>query len=92
MTPVAGISAADLAELELLQARLPLARPFTTRLATRTHKEVLLVRVRLADGCEGWGECAAEPDPTVSATLVPLRVKKARTWADDVTEAAREAS
>ena len=35
---------------------------------------------------------AAEPDPAPSAALVPLRVRKARTWADDVNEAAREAS
>jgi len=33
---------------------------------------------------------AAEPDPV--APLVILKPKKARTWADDVNEAAREAS
>jgi radical SAM superfamily enzyme YgiQ (UPF0313 family) len=36
---------------------------------------------------------AAEPDPAVGeAPLVKLRVKKARLWADELTESAREAS
>jgi radical SAM superfamily enzyme YgiQ (UPF0313 family) len=35
---------------------------------------------------------AAEPDPAPNAALVPLRLRKARTWADEVNEAAREAS
>jgi len=32
------------------------------------------------------------PNETESAPLVPLRVKKARLWSDDLAEAAREAS
>ena len=55
---------AGISDIELVHARLPLARPFVTRHATRTHKDVLLVRLRTADGAIGWGECAAEPDPT----------------------------
>jgi radical SAM superfamily enzyme YgiQ (UPF0313 family) len=35
---------------------------------------------------------SAEPDPSRAAPLVLLKPKKARTWADDVNEAAREAS
>jgi O-succinylbenzoate synthase len=63
--PSAGVSG-----LTLIRARLPLARPFATRLATRTHKDVLLVRLRTSDGAVGWGECAAEPDPTYAPEFV----------------------
>jgi O-succinylbenzoate synthase len=55
---------AGITDVELLHLRLPLVRPFVTRHATRTHKDVLVVRVRTVDGAIGWGECAAEPDPT----------------------------
>jgi O-succinylbenzoate synthase len=51
-------------ELEIVHARLPLVRPFVTRHSVRTHRDVLLVRVRTVDGAMGWGECAAELDPT----------------------------
>jgi O-succinylbenzoate synthase len=51
-------------QLELIHARLPLVRPFTTRHGTRAHKDVLYARVRTRDGAVGWGECAAEVDPT----------------------------
>jgi O-succinylbenzoate synthase len=51
-------------EVELLHIRLPLIRPFTTRRGTTTHKEAILVRARAADGVQGWGECAAEVEPT----------------------------
>ncbi|HEV8298705.1 MAG TPA: o-succinylbenzoate synthase [Acidimicrobiales bacterium] len=55
------------AVVELIHVRLPLVRPFVTRRGAATHKEALLVRVRTADGVEGWGECAAEPEPTYAA-------------------------
>jgi O-succinylbenzoate synthase len=57
-------------EVELVHARLPLVRPFVTRHGTRTDKDVLIVRVRTADGTVGWGECAAEPDPTYAPETI----------------------
>jgi O-succinylbenzoate synthase len=55
---------ADIDRVELVDATLPLVRPFVTRHGTRAHKRVLLVRVTTTDGVVGWGECAAEPSPT----------------------------
>jgi O-succinylbenzoate synthase len=58
------VSVADIDQLELIHAQLPLVRPFATRYGVRTAKDVLLVRVRTRDGAVGWGECAAELTPT----------------------------
>jgi O-succinylbenzoate synthase len=55
---------AGIHHVELLHARLPLVRPFVTRHGARANKDVLLVHLVTRDGVEGWGECAAEPDPT----------------------------
>jgi o-succinylbenzoate synthase len=51
-------------EVELIQVRLALVRPFVSRHGATTHKTAILVRVRGDDGSEGWGECAAEATPT----------------------------
>lgn len=48
--------------IDLILARLPFRTAFETSLSTRTHKEVLLLRI-LAGGVEAWGECVADPDP-----------------------------
>ena len=52
--------------VELRRARLPLREPFRTAHGVIDVRDVVLVRV-LADGTEGWGECAALPAPTYSA-------------------------
>jgi O-succinylbenzoate synthase len=52
-----------LESVELFLARLPLLRPFTTSSHTKDHLEHILIRVRDADGAEGWGECASPSDP-----------------------------
>src|SRR5579883_2501684 len=49
--------------IDLYLARLPLVRPFTTSSHTKDHLEHILVRLRTADGAEGWGECASPSDP-----------------------------
>jgi O-succinylbenzoate synthase len=50
-------------QVDLYLAQLPLVRPFTTSSHTKHHLEHILVRVRTADGAEGWGECASPSDP-----------------------------
>ena len=50
--------------VELRRARLPLAQPFRSAHATRTERDVVVVRVEAEDGPDGWGECVAEPEPT----------------------------
>ncbi|MEE9534746.1 MAG: o-succinylbenzoate synthase, partial [Acidimicrobiia bacterium] len=72
-----------LSEIELRRVRLPLVAPFRTALETKTHREVLLVRVRGPEA-GGWGECAAFTTPHYSSetlagahealrdTLIPL--------------------
>ncbi|MFI6802224.1 o-succinylbenzoate synthase [Streptosporangium canum] len=49
--------------VELREVALPLVSPFRTSLGTQTVRTALLVRV-LSDEGEGWGECAAEDEPT----------------------------
>jgi O-succinylbenzoate synthase len=49
--------------VDLYVAQLPLVRPFTTSSHTKNHLEHIIVRLRTADGAEGWGECASPSDP-----------------------------
>ncbi len=49
--------------VEMYLVRLPLIRPFTTSSHTKDHLDHILLRVRDADGAEGWGECASAADP-----------------------------
>jgi O-succinylbenzoate synthase len=53
-----------LAGVELRVVRMTLARPFASARGTRRRRDVVLVRVIVADGPDGWGECVAEPEPT----------------------------
>ncbi|GAA2313048.1 o-succinylbenzoate synthase [Nonomuraea roseoviolacea subsp. roseoviolacea] len=55
-----------IAEAELHTVALPLLTPFRTSLGTQTVRRALLVRVRGADGEEGWAECVADDEPTYS--------------------------
>ena len=52
-----------LRSVEMYLVRLPLIRPFTTSSHTKDHLDHVLLRVRDADGGEGWGECASAADP-----------------------------
>src|SRR3954451_15823031 len=52
-----------LRSVELLLARLPLVRPFTTSSHTKDHLDHILIHVTDQDGAEGWGECASASDP-----------------------------
>lgn len=49
--------------VELVRAKLPLARPVRTAHGEVSVREALLVRVQGAGGEEGWGECSAEDAP-----------------------------
>ncbi|MFB2580738.1 o-succinylbenzoate synthase [Herbiconiux sp. P15] len=55
--------------IELHRIGMPLVRPFETSFGRQTAREVLLVRVRTAEG-DGWGECVAMADPFYSNEYV----------------------
>ena len=48
--------------IDLKVVRLPLVRTFRTSSSSKDRIEHILVRV-VADGVEGWGECASPSDP-----------------------------
>lgn len=52
-----------LRDITFFPVRIPLIRPFVISLGPFTHAENLFVRIRTADGREGWGE--ASPFPTI---------------------------
>jgi len=49
-------------QIDLAVVRLPLIRPFQTSSSRKAHLDHILVRI-VADGVEGWGECASPSDP-----------------------------
>ena len=49
-------------QIDLRIVRLPLVRPFQTSSSRKDHLDHILVRV-VADGVDGWGECASPSDP-----------------------------
>ena len=51
-------------EAELVRVRLPLRRPLRSAHGVETVRDLVLVRVRLDDGVDGWGECSALSRPT----------------------------
>jgi o-succinylbenzoate synthase len=55
--------------VELRVVDLPLVAPFVAAHGTVRERPVLLVRVVGPDG-DGWGECAALPEPTYTAEFV----------------------
>jgi len=61
--PAAPVSI-DAVELRVLH--LPLVSPFTTSFGTETVREVIVVRVRTADG-DGWGEIVTQQAPLYSS-------------------------
>jgi O-succinylbenzoate synthase len=52
---------------ELRTVEMPLRSPFETSFGVQTVRELILVRVRTADGVEGWGECVAGRAPLYSS-------------------------
>jgi O-succinylbenzoate synthase len=60
--------------VELRRIELPLVTPFRTSFGTQTARDILLVRVELADAAgqtsEGWGECVALAEPSYSPEYV----------------------
>jgi O-succinylbenzoate synthase len=63
--------------VELRRIAMPLVTPFRTSFGTQTDRDILLVRVDLADASdghddtvEGWGECVALSAPSYSPEYV----------------------
>jgi O-succinylbenzoate synthase len=52
--------------VELFEIGLPLVHYFETSFGRTTERRIILVRVRDADGAEGWGECTAGENPFYS--------------------------
>lgn len=59
--------ASDVAEVELIRVRVPLVAPLRSAHGVEAVRDLVLVRVALADGTEGWGECSALARPTYTA-------------------------
>lgn len=60
-------SADAVAEVELVRVHLPLVTPFRSAHGVEEIRDLILVRVELADGTTGWGECSALARPTYTA-------------------------
>lgn len=63
--------------IELRRISMPLVSPFRTSFGSQTERDILLVRVDLAeaagngtDTIEGWGECVALSEPSYSPEYV----------------------
>jgi O-succinylbenzoate synthase len=66
-----------IANVELRRIAMPLVSPFRTSFGSQTERDILLVRVDLADTSgatsdtvEGWGECVALSEPSYSPEYV----------------------
>ena len=62
-------------DVELRRIAMPLVSPFRTSFGSQTERDILLVRVELADEAsgahvEGWGECVALSEPSYSPEYV----------------------
>ena len=62
--------------VEIFAARLPLREPFVISYGVFPDVPTVLVRVRTADGLEGWGE--ATPDPLVTGETFAATVETVR--------------
>ena len=60
--------------VELRRIAMPLVSPFRTSFGSQTERDILLVRIDLADPSgdtvEGWGECVALSEPSYSPEYV----------------------
>jgi O-succinylbenzoate synthase len=59
-----------LTDVELRRISLDLVTPFRTSFGEQVDRDVLLVRVVLDGGTEGWGECVAMSEPLYSSEFV----------------------
>lgn len=55
------------ARVELRRLELPLASPISSAHGTEDRRWLIVVRLRLEDGIEGWGECSALSHPTYTS-------------------------
>jgi o-succinylbenzoate synthase len=55
--------------IELVRCSLPLATPFRTAHGVESARQLLLVHV-VADGVDGWGECAALAEPGYTSEYI----------------------
>ncbi|MBU3702452.1 MAG: o-succinylbenzoate synthase, partial [Acidimicrobiia bacterium] len=55
--------------VEVRVLALPMVEPFVAAHGAVDHRTLVVVRLVGPDG-EGWGECAALPDPTYTAEFV----------------------
>ena len=55
------------AEVELVRVRLALVQPHRAAHGSEEVRDLVLIRVTLADGTVGWGECSALSRPSYSA-------------------------
>lgn len=58
---------AQVVSVELRRLALDLRTPLRSAHGTETIRDLVLVRVELADGTSGWGECSALARPTYTA-------------------------
>ncbi|MBX3287490.1 MAG: o-succinylbenzoate synthase [Actinobacteria bacterium] len=62
-----GAGAGHPVAVELVRVRVPLRSPLRSAHGTEAERDLVLVRVELADGSTGWGECSALARPTYTA-------------------------
>ena len=65
--PASGGAGEPLAGAELVRIRFPLHRGHRAAHGRLDERELVLVRVEMADGTVGWGECSALASPTYSS-------------------------
>lgn len=63
----AGDDALSVVEVELVRVRMPLRRAHVGAHVAEDERDVVLVRVALEDGTDGWGECSALSRPTYTS-------------------------
>jgi O-succinylbenzoate synthase len=67
LLPGLGLDSSDVVEAELVRIRVPLIHEHRAAHGSEAMRDVVLVRIALADGAEGWGECSALSRPTYTA-------------------------
>ncbi len=61
-----------LESITLREIQLQLKEPFQISSGTVTHRRILLLQLRSADGVEGWGECVAGEQPNYGPETIDL--------------------
>ena len=87
------MSGVPLVGAEVFRYRLPLVAPLVLPSGTHTEREGILLRLRAADGTEGWGEAAPLPgyspdtlDDVLTELPAHLRMFRERdAWLDGLT-------